>query len=117
MSKKILIVDDSIIARMLIVKHIQVNHSEWEVFEAGSAKEALDILENQQIDLVSIDYNMPETNGIELINQIREKYPETHISMITANIQGTLREKVENMGVSFFEKPITGNLVEELLKT
>jgi CheY-like chemotaxis protein len=114
-SKRILLVDDSVVARMFILRYMESNYPDWEILQASNAKEAMEILRKNDCDIVSVDYNMPDENGLELIEQIREINKEIKIAMLTANIQNTLKDQVENKGVLFLEKPITGDVVEKIM--
>ena len=63
----------------------------FEVHSANNADEALRILNSKQIDLVLTDFNMPGLSGLELISQIRTRWP--HIKCILAS--GYLDDTVE----------------------
>ncbi len=62
---------------------------------AFSAQEALELLENSDIDLVLTDMKMPEMDGIELLENIKEKNPDLPVIMMTAH--GTVEKAVEAM--------------------
>lgn len=113
--KKILLVDDSSVARLFIIRHLEAGYSDWEILQASSAKEALEILKQHKCNLVTIDYNMPGANGIELVDQIHQLGIDVKIVMLTANIQTTIREIVEKKGVLFLEKPISAEVVEKII--
>ena len=60
----------------------------YQVFEAGSGKEALEIIEkNQDIKLVITDYNMPEMDGFQLTKKIRQKFNIEELAIIGASSQ------------------------------
>ena len=71
MSKILCIEDDSDI-REDIVEELQDAH--YEVLEAGSGSEGLEMILKHKPDLVLCDINMPSKNGYELLQEIREKY-------------------------------------------
>jgi two-component system, chemotaxis family, chemotaxis protein CheY len=68
--KTILIVEDSATTRALIRAVID-ELGEYETVEAGSGFEALKMLPQQEYDLIVTDINMPDINGLELINFVR----------------------------------------------
>ena len=113
--KTILVVDDSLVARMFIRKNFE-NDSGWQILEAENSTVALQVLEKNKCDIISIDYNMPEGNGMELIDNVLKLYPSVKVAMLTANIQNSLRQAVEKKGVVFLEKPITEKTIESLKK-
>ena len=51
---------------------------------ANSAKEALSIMERKLIDLIILDIQMPEMTGLEMLKNIRTRYPDTHCILISA---------------------------------
>ncbi|BBE30691.1 two-component system response regulator [Tepiditoga spiralis] len=80
---RILIVDDEDNIRMLIKEELE--DSNFEIVDAPSAKKALQILSNdQEFDIVCTDIEMPDMNGLELAGEIRKKYPNKKIILLTA---------------------------------
>ena len=61
------------------------------------------------------DLNMPGMDGLELAQAIKSQQPDTRIALLTANVQDSIRERAEAMGVSFFRKPITEKVITEIL--
>jgi response regulator RpfG family c-di-GMP phosphodiesterase len=51
--------------------------TEYKVYSSDSAENAWAYLEKEKIQLVISDYRMPGMNGVEFLNKVREKYPET----------------------------------------
>ncbi|ABK44785.1 response regulator receiver protein [Magnetococcus marinus MC-1] len=105
--KRVLIVDDSSLARMMMRNNLTKNHPEWEILEAKEGAEALNLVRATEIDLALIDYNMPGLNGIDLATQLMEQQPSVSIHLVTANIQDRMRQRAEALGVGFIMKPIT----------
>lgn len=66
----ILIADDEIILRELLAELLEAN--EYNVFQAGTGFEAINIFEKEKIDLLIIDRKMPELSGLDCIQKIRE---------------------------------------------
>jgi DNA-binding NtrC family response regulator len=60
---------------------------------AATTEEALDILEQQPIDIVITDIRVPQMGGIELLKHIRELYPQTAVIVLTQ--YGTIESAVE----------------------
>jgi chemotaxis protein CheY-P-specific phosphatase CheC len=104
--KTALIVDDSKLSRAMINTILRQNFPEWEILQAENAEEALKI-DKPVIDVITLDMNMPGMDGITLGNNLRERYPNASISLITANIQNAVREKADAVGIYFVAKPIT----------
>jgi len=73
MSYNVLIVDDSSIVRSVVKKSIHMSGIDVAVVhEAANGKEALEILNREWVDIVFADLNMPEMNGIELVEKMSE---------------------------------------------
>lgn len=80
---KVLVVDD----HQLIIDGLRsILEDEETVLFAGGANsmgEAMEFLENNEVDVVLADISMPEHNGIEITRNIREKYPEIRVLALT----------------------------------
>ncbi len=80
---RILVVDDSVMDRK-IAGGLLSNHADWEVHYAVNGKEALDQMELHMPDLVVTDLQMPEMDGLQLVQHIRENYPLIPVVLMTA---------------------------------
>ena len=77
-----LIVDDEPRLRQVLL-HLMRNDG-YRCFEAANGVEAVELLERQQVSLVMSDMRMPRMDGIELLEQVRKRWPDTAVVMITA---------------------------------
>jgi len=69
---KILIVDDSATMRKIIRRNLrQAGYEPTDVLEAGDGVEALTVLEGNTVDVIFSDVNMPNMNGVELLDKIK----------------------------------------------
>ncbi|EQB07691.1 response regulator receiver [Novosphingobium lindaniclasticum LE124] len=103
-----MIVDDSKLARIVAAKALTQLQPEWGKVEAGSAREALDVIDAQAVDIALIDFNMSETDGLELAAELRAMRPDMPIAIITANIQDEIIARAREVGAAFIAKPVTG---------
>ena len=86
MAEKVLVVDDERdIADLL---EVYLRNENYDVYKYYSAKEALECIENQEIDLAILDIMLPDINGFSLCQKIREKYTYP-IIMLTAKDEET----------------------------
>lgn len=108
MSVTVMIVDDSKLARIVAAKALTQLQPEWGKVEAGSAREALDVIDGQAVDIALIDFNMSETDGLELAAELRAMRPDMPIAIITANIQDEIIARAREVGAAFIAKPVTG---------
>lgn len=107
MSKHFLIVDDSLISRMMTKSIVGKLRPDWLVHEAASGSEAIAVCQSQPVDLVSMDYNMPGITGLDAALEIRQVRPHVRIAIMTANVQGSMQDKIQAQGFSFVAKPFT----------
>ena len=59
----VLVVDDSKLARMVVKSILAKTRSDWQIAEAANAREALDLLASNNVDVALIDFNMPDHDG------------------------------------------------------
>lgn len=104
---KILIVDDSRVARLALKRMVAGIMPDAVVIEAGCADDADALLagEADPFDLALVDYNMPGRTGLEFILDLRPHYPHARIALVTANIQDALVERAEANNLVFIPKP------------
>ncbi|MBQ7588546.1 MAG: response regulator [Lachnospiraceae bacterium] len=91
------------------------------VLTALSGKECLDILEKEHIDIIYLDYMMPEMNGIDTLECIRKMdggaFADLPVVSLTANVINGAREMFLEAGFSdFISKPIDIDRIERSLK-
>ncbi len=109
---KILIVDDERDVEMLFRQKFrkEVKNENLELIFAFSGKEALEILEASNppnVVYVFSDINMPGMTGLELLEQIKGRFPEIKVSMISAYGDAENHDKAISSGAKeFFTKPI-----------
>jgi CheY-like chemotaxis protein len=107
MGTTVLIVDDSKLARIVVGKAISALQPEWRRLEAGNADEALSLFENEKIDLVVVDFNMPGRDGLELAEELRGRFADMPIAVATANVQDEIIERARAANATFIAKPVT----------
>ncbi|RON67161.1 response regulator transcription factor [Pseudomonas fluorescens] len=114
--KKFLIVDDSMVSRMMTKNVIGKLRPNWTFLEASNGADAISLCAQYKIDVACIDLNMPGINGIDAAIEIHKIWPTINITIMTANIQTTVQEKILEQGFSFIAKPLTANKGPDLLK-
>ena len=105
--KNILIVDDE--ARLLksIEAGLLIYRRKFKVLTAANGREAVDILNASEIDLVVTDLKMPEMDGFELLAYIHSKFPFLPAIVMTAFSTPDIEEKLVNgNSLRILEKPI-----------
>ena len=82
MSKRILIVEDEENMRLLLEEEFA--DEGYEIISTASGKDAIEILKKNDINLATIDIEIPDMNGLELAGLLRKEYPELKIILLTA---------------------------------
>lgn len=113
-SISILVVDDDDLVRKMLVDLLLSRGYETHAAPHGAA--ALQVIERLAVDIVLIDYQLPDTNGIDLMLRLREKLPSLLCLLVTGF--GTIERAVEAMHAGawdFIPKPVTpGMLLEKI---
>jgi CheY-like chemotaxis protein len=112
---KLLIVDDSKLARMAIIKELKSCYPDWQRVEAGSAADALRAVEQEQPQIALVDFNMPNRDGLDLAADLRALTPNMPIGIVSANHQQEVVDRTRALGASFLPKPVTEKALREIL--
>ena len=116
MTKTVLIIDDSKVARMILRRILQSIKPDWPVVEASSGEEALEAARSTACDIALVDQHMPGMEGFEVAERLKQDYPDMKISMVTADIQEAVRRRAEDMDVHFIPKPAAQDTVSAFLE-
>jgi two-component system chemotaxis response regulator CheY len=115
---KALVVDDSKTIRMIVGRTLR--ELGFEVIEAGNGLEALDRLQEVgQVDIALVDWNMPEMNGFEFVQEVRSKpvYDEMKIMMVTTETETEQMSAALQAGANeYVMKPFTKEVIQEKLQ-
>lgn len=120
---KFLVVDDEKDVEMLFRQKFrkEIKRKEIEMQFAFSGKEALEILEaanRPDVIYVFSDINMPGMSGLDLLDTIREKFPNIKVCMISAYGDNENVERAINSGAKgFFAKPIDFNSLKKEIRS
>lgn len=113
---KILVAEDNLINQKLII--ILLNKLGYSVEVAYNGKEVLRLLEQQTFDVILMDVQMPEIDGLEATQFIRKHInPQPYIIALTANAMKEDKEACLQAGMNdYLSKPVTPTLLMESLK-
>src|SRR5580700_12027208 len=106
-TNRVLIVDDNEMNRDMLARRLE--RKGYEVSVAGNARDLTKLIEEQKLDLLLLDIEMPEVSGLEALRTIREKYSATElpIIMVTARNQSEDIVKALKMGANdYLTKPV-----------
>ncbi len=96
---RILIVDDEADVRKSCRKILAMH--EFEIFEAEDAQQALVSLDNEKIDIVLLDINLPDHSGMDILSEIKSKYGYTEVVMMTAF--GTIDNAIQALKIGAYD--------------
>jgi len=100
---KILLVDDSRLIRMKLKKMLS---DEYKIVEAKDGHKAIIKVVAEQPDCIVTDLLMPEMNGFEFLEKLRQKELTYPVVVLTADIQNQTRERCLSLGaVEVLNKP------------
>lgn len=115
MKKRILIVDDEKNIRIALKQCFKGEN--YKVEMANDGEEAIEKLRSDKYDLILMDYQMPNKNGLEVLEDIRKNNIETRVIIMTA--YGTVDIAVDSMklgAVDFLSKPFTIAKVKDVVR-
>lgn len=110
--RNILVVDDEIM-NIKMVEHILKDVSDFYVIGVGTKEETFAALEEQNIHLILLDLKMPDIDGFELYQMIREKY-RVPVVLMTADKSIETLQKISELGIDdYLTKPLHAFVVRE----
>ncbi|NIR15596.1 MAG: response regulator [Desulfobacterales bacterium] len=117
--KRILIVEDSTMTRSMI-KAVIDDLGDMETTEAASGFEALKALPTDSFDLIVTDINMPDINGLELINFVKndQRYRDVPLLIIsTEKTEEDKRRGIEMGADDYLTKPFQPEELQQKLRS
>ena len=118
MTARVLVVDDSSAMRAFVRAALEEARVVEEVLEASSGFDALRILPREPLDLVIVDINMPDVNGLELIRFMRnsDAHASTPLLVISSEASERDRERAMELGANrYLAKPFTAEALTDLV--
>ncbi len=115
--KHVVIVDDEPDLLLTIQAGFEQN-DRFQLMTAGNGIEALDLLEQNIIDLVVTDLRMPKMDGIELLAAMSQSFPEIPSLVMTAFGTSSLEQQLRKAGtLNILEKPLDIETLEQSINT
>ena len=115
---KILIVEDNSVNQMILKSMLK--KMGYETLLAGNGREAVDLLEHEEVDAILMDCQMPVMDGYEATKVIRSGSNANSgkpILAVTANVMANDKEKCLNSGMDdYIKKPVTTKIVQQKLQ-
>lgn len=109
---RVLIIDDDDMMRSylrIMLRHVNVEN----IDEAGTANKASKFINTHKVDLIFLDINLPDRDGVEFISTIKEKLPEAHIIMVSSEAtMDRIQQAMKSGAKDFIAKPFNAGIVE-----
>jgi DNA-binding NtrC family response regulator len=119
-NEHVLIVEDEKLIRWSIKARLE--EQGYTVTEVDTGKKAFELWDQEDFDLMLLDFRLPDTTGVEILRRVKQQSPETSVVMMTA--YGTVESAVEAMKLGAFDyltKPVNLDelvvIVEKALET
>jgi len=109
---RVLVVDDEPDFLKLIKRRLEKRNVE--VFVVPGGKEALDFLARTPADVVILDVRMPGMSGIDTLKEIRKRFPETEVIMLTGH--GSVQSGIEGMSHGAYDYVLKPFSIDDLLE-
>ena len=114
-----LVVDDSAIMRKMVMRSLrEAQLAEFEFTEAADGVEALAKFDGDKMNIIFVDWNMPNMNGLDFARKVRETQ-KRHVPIIMITTESTMakvEEALDSAGVdSFIVKPFTVEVLQKKL--
>ncbi|MGL1930380.1 MAG: response regulator [Desulfotalea sp.] len=114
--KRVLIVDDEEDMLWMLQRNLSKSIPDAEILAASSGEEALSVLSEKSASLVISDINMPGMNGLDLLVEINNIYPETSVIIMTAYPSSAFENEAMMSGaLRFIEKPFDIKELKEIV--
>lgn len=114
---KILVVDDSKVARMYVIKSIKAIGKDAEFFEASNGLEALEIFKKERVDAIFLDLTMPVMDGYEALNHIIQIDKNAQVIVVSADVQSEAKLRVLKAGAkNMYAKPIDDEKMKNIFE-
>jgi len=103
--RRVLVVDDDDLVRSALVRTL--NTAGYEVRDAASAEQALELLKESPAEIVMSDHLMPDMTGLELLKRVRDRHPDCLRIIITGHAEMNVAIEAINQGevYRFVTKP------------
>lgn len=114
--KVILAVDDD----PRVLEHIEFILKAWggcRLLTGSTGQEALEIIQNQTVDLLLIDVELKDMNGFDMLEKMKEMKPSLSVIFLTGEREMKMIQKAERMGISdYLSKPLVPKMLYESLE-
>ncbi len=115
--RKVMVVDDDDMFREMLTASLNVNG--YTPYAVTGGEEALRELENGRVDAIITDIKMPGMDGITLMKEVKQRYPDLPVILITAFLSSDEinKEPVSSQADGFLQKPFDIDNIVRMLRS
>ena len=116
---RLMIVDDEELIRKGLRARIEYfQFPDLEIAEAGSSREALELFRKGEFAMALVDICMPDTNGLEMIEEARKLCPRTQFLLLSGFAEFSYAQQAIRLGVrAYLNKPVSNELLRENIES
>lgn len=116
MPVSVLVVDDSAMARKMLIKSLPA-HWEMEITQASNGVEAVEAYRAGKAEIMFLDLTMPIMDGYQVLETLRQEDMNSLVIVVSADIQPIAQQRVKSLGaIAFVKKPVSPEVIESVLK-
>lgn len=113
--RSVLFVDDEPKVLQGLKRMLRTQRRDWEAAFAESGNEALGLLEKERFDVVISDMRMPGMNGVQLLTEIKGRYPDIVRIILSGEADQDLAMKAVNVSHQFLNKPCDADTLKNTI--
>lgn len=116
--RSVLIVEDSATTRALI-RALLEDTGDFETIEAATGFDALKKLPTKSFDLITVDINMPDINGLEFINFLKSDQRYEHIPLIIVSTEKSEEDRKRGIALganAYLTKPFKAKELQDIVR-
>ena len=113
---KIIFVDDEKNLLDGLKRMLRKKKDEWDMVFVMSGQAVLDLLEKNKYHMVVSDYKMPGMDGLELLQMIKEKYPETNRIILSGQSETEVYDKAKEFADAYIPKPCSPEILISVIE-
>ena len=98
--RRVLVVDDSPLTRLVVMRILE--RAGYSVKGVPNVKKALEVVDSEDFDYAIIDLELPDGNGVELLERIKERSPDIRAAILTTSDNPENRMAAEKAGADAF---------------
>ena len=110
MPGNVLIIDDEEVLRTSLVRILR--NAGYSTYEVSNGQQAITFENYDNLDLVLLDIHLPDIDGVEVLRQLKHKYPRLSVIMLTG--YGSLASAIESMrlgATDYLQKPLNPEIL------